>query len=79
VGVHPSFRRRGVATALAKFVIDQADADGVGCYLETYGDGTEALYRRLGFEVRDRWEVGPGAPLARTMWREPASTAADAT
>ena len=51
VGVHPSFRRRGVASALARFVIDKADADGVGCYLETYGDGTEALYRRLGFDV----------------------------
>ena len=71
VGVHPSFRRRGVASALARFVIDKADADGVGCYLETAGDGTEALYRRLGFEVRDRWELGPGAPEARTMWREP--------
>ena len=72
VGVHPSFRRRGVASALARFVIDKADAEGVGCYLETYGDGTEALYRRLDFEVRDRWEIGPAAPVARTMWREPA-------
>ena len=77
VGVHPSYRRRGVASALARFVIDKADADGVGCYLETYGDGTEALYRRLGFEVRDRWETGSGAPLARTMWREPAMGEAD--
>ena len=71
VGVHPAYRRRGVASALARFVIDDADAAGVGCYLETYGDGTEALYRRLGFEVQDRWEFEPGAPLARTMWREP--------
>ena len=77
VGVHPSFRRRGVGTALARFVIDKADAGGVGCYLETYGDGTEALYRRLGFEVRDRWEIGPSAPPARTMWREPSSAKAD--
>ena len=59
VGVHPSFRRRGVASALARFVIDKADADGVGCYLETAGDGTEALYRRLGFDVRERWEIRP--------------------
>ena len=71
MGVHPSFRRRGVASALARFVIDKADAEGVGCYLETYGDGTEALYRRFGFEVRDRWGIGVGAPVARTMWREP--------
>ena len=71
MGVHPSFRRRGVASALARFVIAQADAAGVGCYTETFGDKTEALYRGFGFEVRERWEVLPGAPMARTMWRDP--------
>jgi ribosomal protein S18 acetylase RimI-like enzyme len=71
MGVHPSFRRRGVASALARFVLAQADAAGVGCYVETYGDGTEALYRGFGFEVRERWEFEPGAPLARTLWRDP--------
>ena len=77
IGVHPSFRRRGVAAALTRSVVERADADGAGCYLETYGDGTEALYRRFGFEVRDRWEIEPGAPLARTMWRKPASAEAN--
>jgi ribosomal protein S18 acetylase RimI-like enzyme len=71
MGVHPSFRRRGVASALARFVTTQADAAGVGCYTETFGDGTEALYRGLGFEVRERWELLPGAPMVRTMWRDP--------
>lgn len=71
MGVHPSFRRRGVATALARFVTAQADVAGVGCYIETFGDGTEALYRGLGFEVRERWELLPGAPMARTLWRDP--------
>lgn len=71
MGVHPSFRRRGVASALARFVTAKADADGVGCYTETFGDGTEALYRGFGFEVRERWEIEPGAPMARTMWRDP--------
>jgi ribosomal protein S18 acetylase RimI-like enzyme len=71
MGVHPSFRRRGVASALARFVTAQADAAGVGCYTETFGDKTEALYRGFGFEVRERLEVLPGAPMARTMWRDP--------
>jgi ribosomal protein S18 acetylase RimI-like enzyme len=71
MGVHPSFRRRGVASALARFVTEQADAAGVGCYTETFGDKTEALYRGFGFEVRERLEVLPGAPMARTMWRDP--------
>ena len=71
MGVHPSFRLRGVASALARFVTAQADAAGVGCYTETFGDKTEALYRGFGFEVRERLEVVPGAPIARTMWRDP--------
>lgn len=71
MGVHPSFRRRGVASALARFVTAQADAAGVGCYTETFGEKTEALYRGFGFEVRERLEIVPGAPMARTMWRDP--------
>lgn len=79
IGVHPSYRRRGVAAALTHFLVKKADADGLGCYLETYGDGTEVLYRRFGFEVRDRWKIEPGAPMARTMWREPVVTEAAST
>ncbi|HYO41771.1 MAG TPA: N-acetyltransferase [Candidatus Limnocylindrales bacterium] len=71
MGVHPSFRRRGVASALARFVTAQADAAGVGCYAETFGNKTEALYRGFGFVVHERLEMIPGAPMARTMWREP--------
>ena len=71
MGVHPEFRRRGVASALARYVIGRADEAGVGVYTETFGDGTEALYRGFGFEVRDRFEIAPGAPMGRTMWREP--------
>ena len=71
LGVHPAFRRQGVASALARYVVGRADAAGVGAYTETFGDGTEALYRGFGFEVRDRFEIAPGAPIGRTMWREP--------
>jgi len=71
VGVHPAFRRQGVATALARYVLDQADRAGVGCYFETSGEGTAALYRRLGFEERETIEPLPGGPTWWTMWREP--------
>ena len=71
VGVHPWFRRRGVATALGRFVLEQADAAGVGCYFETSGEETVALYQRLGFEVRETIEPLPGGPTMWTMWREP--------
>jgi ribosomal protein S18 acetylase RimI-like enzyme len=71
MGVHPAFRRRGVASALARFVTAQADVAGVGCYTETFGDKTEALYRGFNFQVLERLELIPGAPMARPMWREP--------
>ena len=71
MGAHLSLRRRCVASKLARYVTVKADADGAGCSTETFGDGTEALYRGLGFEVRERWEIEPGAPMARTMWRDP--------
>lgn len=73
VGVHPAYRRRGVATALARYVIERADSEGVGCYMETYGEGTEALYRRQGFEVRDTWQIDERGPMGRAMWRGPRS------
>jgi ribosomal protein S18 acetylase RimI-like enzyme len=71
VGVHPGSRRLGVATALGRFVLEQADAAGVGCYFETSGEETVALYQRLGFEVRETIEPLPGGPTMWTMWREP--------
>jgi ribosomal protein S18 acetylase RimI-like enzyme len=76
VGVHPGFRRRGVATALGRFVLEQADAAGVGCYFETSGEETVALYERLGFEVRETIEPLPGGPMMWTMWREPEAAVA---
>jgi len=42
----------------------------VGRYIETTGDGTEALYRGFGFEVRERWEIEPGAPVLPRDRRE---------
>ena len=71
VGVHPAFRRRGVASALAEYVVEKADAAGVGCYVETYGDAIERLYRRYGFEVRETWDMPDGGPMGRSMWRRP--------
>jgi ribosomal protein S18 acetylase RimI-like enzyme len=76
VGVLPSFRRQGVATALGRYVTQQADESRVGCYLETLSADTEALYRELGFEVQERFRTEQAAPAGRTMWRDPQPVAA---
>ena len=72
VGVHPSYRRQGVGSALARYVTHQADEAGVGCYLETFSDVPEAFYHGFDFEVCERFRIAPGAPVGRTMWRPPA-------
>ena len=71
MGVHPRFRRQGIATRLARFVIDQADRAGHGCYVETAGEGTRELYLRLGFEIRDTFRPVPWMPWMWTLWRDP--------
>lgn len=71
LAVEPAFRRRGIATRLAREVIDRADAAQVGCYFETTGEGTVALYRRLGFEVIGEGRPLPDGPMGWRLWREP--------
>jgi ribosomal protein S18 acetylase RimI-like enzyme len=50
--VHPAFRGRGVATALVKFVIEQAQRQGLlrlTLLTDMQNERAQALYRRLGF------------------------------
>jgi ribosomal protein S18 acetylase RimI-like enzyme len=50
-GVEPALQGRRIGEALFGPVLQQADSDGVLCYLETPFPRTHALYRRLGFEI----------------------------
>lgn len=69
--VDPKARRRGVAAALAAEVIGLADSEGVGCYLETFGPQTKALYERRGFVVRKQFRPREDAPQGWLLWRSP--------
>jgi ribosomal protein S18 acetylase RimI-like enzyme len=69
VGVEPRFQRQGVGTKLAQEVTGLADAQGMPCYLETFGDGTAALYRKHGFVVRDALRPVADGPEGWTLWR----------
>lgn len=71
LGVDRRFRRQGIATRLAREVIGRADAARVGCYFETTGEGTVALYRRLGFEVIGEGRPLAGGPVGWRLWRDP--------
>jgi ribosomal protein S18 acetylase RimI-like enzyme len=63
--VEPELQGQGIGDALLRPVLQQADSDDVLCYLETPFPRTQALYRRLGFEL-----VSESRPFkdARPLW-----------
>lgn len=78
LATHPDWQRRGVGAALMAPAIAEADAHGLGCYLETESEANVAYYRRHGFEVRSEWDLTvagerPDAhgPHMWGMWRDP--------
>jgi ribosomal protein S18 acetylase RimI-like enzyme len=76
LAVKPSAQRSGMGTTLIDPGLRQADADGIGCYLETQRRSNIPFYRRFGFE-----EIGelsmPRSPSVWQMWREGTSGIAD--
>lgn len=69
--MHPDYRRCGVASALARIVISRADDEGVGCYLDTFGEGTMKLYEKLGFRIVAESRPFADGPRGFGMWRDP--------
>jgi GNAT superfamily N-acetyltransferase len=68
LAVRTSAQRRGIGSALIEPGLQLADADGVGCYLETQRRANIPFYRRFGFE--EIGEIGlPGSPPVWRMWR----------
>jgi len=70
LAVRPSAQRSGVGTALIAPGLARADADSVGCFLETQRESNIPFYRRLGFELTDEISLDDSPPLW-LMWRDP--------
>jgi len=78
LATHPDWQRRGLGAQLMSVVFELADADGLGCYLETETEANVAYYRRHGFEVRTEWDLMTDDETDRSqgphqwgMWRAP--------
>jgi ribosomal protein S18 acetylase RimI-like enzyme len=76
LGTRPGARRMGHARALVEQVTARADREGKACYLESSKEMNVDIYRKFGFQRRDRivleQAVGqPDVPL-EIMVREPA-------
>jgi len=70
LGTDPVQQGKGLGADLLNVVLEKADDEGVGAYLESSKDTNVPYYRRFGFEV-----VGeihhPNGPTMWRMWRDP--------
>jgi GNAT superfamily N-acetyltransferase len=74
LGVDPPMQGRGVGGRLIRPVLERADRDGLGCYLETAKERNVTFYRKHGFDVVVDTRL-PGGPRIWTMRRQPARRA----
>lgn len=51
LGVDTALQGQGAGSALMQPVLEQADAEGVPCYLETANEKNVAFYQKQGFDV----------------------------
>lgn len=72
LGTHPAHRGKGHASAVMTPVLERADAEATGCYLESSKEENLAYYTRHGFEVTGTHDLDRGkGPRMWLMWREP--------
>lgn len=71
VGVVPTKRRRGTASALLAPVLATCDSDGIRAFLENSDSANTSFYRGLGFEEIESLRLPTGAPRVVSMLRTP--------
>jgi ribosomal protein S18 acetylase RimI-like enzyme len=62
IGVDPPQQGRGVGSALIRFGLERAAAQGKRAFLETAVERNVPYYERFGFEVFEEGEPGRGGP-----------------
>jgi GNAT superfamily N-acetyltransferase len=75
LGVRPGHQGQGIGSTLMEPMLDRCDADTVPAYLETTTERNLVFYERLGFGVREEFDLRRG-PHVWTMWRDPLPVAA---
>jgi len=67
----PSRQGQGVGSAAMRPALEQADADGLPCYLESSNERNVPLYERHGFRVTKVVDLPDDGPPVFLMWRDP--------
>ena len=70
IGVDPARQGQGLGSRLLEYAARLFDRDGVVAYLESSNPRNIPVYRRHGFEVLGRIQVG-GSPVFTPMRRDP--------
>jgi ribosomal protein S18 acetylase RimI-like enzyme len=71
LGTDPVHQGKGWGTKLMQPMIERADVEGVGMYLENSKESNLAFYHRFGFEVRTTIRLRRNGPPVWLMWRDP--------
>jgi ribosomal protein S18 acetylase RimI-like enzyme len=71
IGTDPAHQGKGFANALMAPMVERADREGVGMYLENSKATNVAFYARYGFEVRREMTHRRNGPPMWLMWRDP--------
>lgn len=71
LGVEPERQGRGIGGRLIAPVLEEADRQGLPCYLETGKEINVTFYRKHGFDVVREGNLPLGGPRWWTMLREP--------
>jgi ribosomal protein S18 acetylase RimI-like enzyme len=71
IGTAPEHQGKGMGTQLIQPMVDRADNEGLGMYLESSKESNVAFYARFGFEVREVMQHRRGGPQQWLMWRDP--------
>jgi GNAT superfamily N-acetyltransferase len=71
LGTDPAHQGKGIGGALMGPVLERADREGVGAYLESSKESNIAFYHRFGFDVTGTYDFPKGGPRIWLMWRDP--------
>jgi len=71
IGTDPAHQGKGFGSKLMTPMLERADTEGVGAYLESSKESNVPFYRRFGFEVTQELHHRRGGPTMWLMWRDP--------
>jgi len=72
LAVDPGMQGQGIGQLLLQTVLEQANRQGLVCYLDTYNEHNLNFYERNGFTIAQHGRANPASPQIWTMRHEPA-------